>query len=378
MKFKINTKLLIIIPVFLSSVFLYSNLIYNFFSFSLSSPEEIEKSDLNNTLEKNKVNYYDFDESLAINKNIVKSSYYNSFSNTQEILDSEKPPATILAFNASDFGNVLRYPENMNENCGPIKYVTYQDRDNSMFFDLEFGQVFNCTDISNEILIKESEKNSGIKIIGDGKIEVLIMHTHTTESFEPYERNFYDESYSSHTTEECKNITSVGEIIVKELSNAGIGVIHDKTVNDFPSYSNAYKSSRMRVEEILEEYPDIKIVLDIHRDAIINEGTRIAPFVEVDGKKAAQIMIISCCDDDGTNPNFIKNFHFACGLQNKIEENYNNLTRPILFDYRHYNQDLSTGSLLIEVGSHANSLEQALYSGELFGKSLVEYLLSPS
>ena len=88
-------------------------------------------------------------------------------------------------------------------------------------------------------------------------------------------------------------------------------------------------------------------------------------------------MIISGCDDGTLGmPEYIKNFHFACSLQQQIEGDFAGLTRPILFDYRHYNQDLTTGSLLIEVGSHGNTLEQVQYSGQLIGQSLAQLLLS--
>ncbi len=101
------------------------------------------------------------------------------------------------------------------------------------------------------------------------------------------------------------------------------------------------------------------------------------PVVAIDGEEASQIMIISGCDDGTLGmPNFMKNFHFACRLQERLENDYAGLTRPILFDYRHYNQDLTTGSLLIEVGSHGNTLEQSQYAGQLIGSSLGRLLNS--
>ena len=114
----------------------------------------------------------------------------------------------------------------------------------------------------------------------------------------------------------------------------------------------------------------------MHRDAIERDsGERIAPVAEIDGKNAAQIMIISGCDDGTMGmPDYMKNFRFAALLQNQLEGDWEGLTRPVLFDYRKYNQDMTTGSILIEVGGHANSIDQALYSGELIGKSLVNCL----
>ena len=101
------------------------------------------------------------------------------------------------------------------------------------------------------------------------------------------------------------------------------------------------------------------------------------PVTTISGKKAAQIMIISGCDDGTMDmPNYMQNFRLASLFQQQMENSYPGLTRPIMFDYRKYNQDLTTGSLLIEVGSHGNTLEQVRYSGELIGKSIADALTS--
>jgi stage II sporulation protein P len=169
----------------------------------------------------------------------------------------------------------------------------------------------------------------------------------------------------------------VGNAIQAELEALGIGVIHAAEIHDYPSYNGSYGRSRETIMPILEKYPSIKVALDIHRDAISGDGCAYQPFVEVDGREAAQIMIISGCDDGTLGmPNYMQNFHFACTLQSKLESDHEGLTRPILFDYRHYNQDLTNGSLLIEVGSHCNTLGQVQFAGQLFGRSLGELLNS--
>ena len=121
---------------------------------------------------------------------------------------------------------------------------------------------------------------------------------------------------------------------------------------------------------------------DIHRDAIEpQKGRIIKAAAEIGGKTAAQVMIISGCDDGrfGNMPEYLENFRLACLIQQSAEKRYPGLARPVLFDYRNYNQHISTGSLLIEVGSHANSLDEAVYTGELLGECLSDALaqLSP-
>ena len=269
------------------------------------------------------------------------------------------------------------YPDKIETHSGTISVMQYMKSDGTQFFALDKGgQVRNTTSVATTDLIAEGKLAPKFTVDFNGEPQVLIMHTHTTESYEPYERNFYDASFNSRTTDESKNMVSVGNKIQEQLSAAGINVIHDKTIHDYPSYNGSYDRSAVTVKAILAQYPSIKIVLDVHRDAIEkDDGSRVAPTVSIDGKNAAQIMIISGADNGKLNmPNYMQNFRFASLLQQEMESDYPGLTRPIFFAYRKYNQDLTTGSILIEVGGHANSIDEAQYSGELIGKSLVSAL----
>jgi len=270
---------------------------------------------------------------------------------------------------------VKPYPEQWNL-TGSVQQVTYGTYSGTQYFSLkQAGQVQNKTSLSNQELYEESQLLPEFRIQKNSSPQVLIMHTHTTESFEPYERSGFDANFNYRTTDNSKNVVMVGNAIAKQLESAGIGVIHDTTVHDYPSYTGAYERSAETVKSLLVRYPDIKVVLDIHRDAIGDSTLIKQPVIEINGKKSAQIMIISGCDDGSMHmPNYLKNFRFACLLQKQLESDYSGLTRPILFDYRKYNQDLTTGSLLIEVGSHGNTLEQVQYAGELLGNSLVRTL----
>ena len=261
---------------------------------------------------------------------------------------------------------------------GSVVRTTYAHYTGTSFFDLEKGgQVNNKTSVPNSDLIEESSYLPNFTLKDTTEPQVLIYHTHTCESFEPYVRSEYDASFNYRTTDDTKNVVMVGDAIQAELEAQGIGVIHVREIHDYPSYNGAYDRSRATILPILEKYPSIKVALDIHRDAISGEGVLYQPYIEVSGKEAAQIMIISGCDDGTLGmPNYMKNFHFACALQQKIEGDTPGLTRPILFDYRKYNQDLTTGSLLIEVGTHGSTLEQVQYSGQLFGRSLGKLLNS--
>ncbi|MDR0946467.1 MAG: stage II sporulation protein P [Ruminococcus sp.] len=237
----------------------------------------------------------------------------------------------------------------------------------------QFGQIRNLYGLDEEILL-EAAKNTAPKLKGDGSPEVLIYHTHATESYLIEASDTYDTAFLFRSTDECINMVSIGNAIKDELEKSGIGVIHDKTLYDEESYNGSYELSRKGVTAILEENPTIKIVIDVHRDAIVRSETEIvAPTCLIDGKEAAQIMIVSNCNSNKLKypiPDFLENLTLACDIQNAAEGMFPGLMRPILFDDRQYNQDLSTGCLLIEIGGHGNSLAQAEYSGQLLGKAI--------
>lgn len=205
---------------------------------------------------------------------------------------------------------------------------------------------------------------------------VLIYHTHTTEGYELLDKGWYSDDYNSRTKDSSRNMVRVGDAIAEQLENAGYGVIHDTNVYD-SSYNGAYDRSRKSVEKYLEEYPSIQITLDVHRDAIhYDSGTKCKPTAEINGKKAAQVMIISGCEGEGVEnfPDWKKNLSFAVALQSSVEERFEGLMRPIFFCHRKYNMDVTTSSLLLEFGTDANTLEEAVYSGTLVGKALSEML----
>ena len=241
--------------------------------------------------------------------------------------------------------------------------------------DLEYGQLRNCTALSESLILTEGMKKPELSINLGSEPQVLIIHTHTTESYEQDNDGYYDTRFDGRSLCPANSVVGVGAALAQTLADNGICVIHDGTVFDDPLYENSYSRSRERIEQILSEYPSIKIVLDIHRDGISDGDARIAPVAETDSGTAAQIMIICGCDDgSGILPDYMKNLRFAIYLQQGIERDTPGLTRPMLFDYRFYNQDLTAGSLVIEIGALGNSREQAVLSARLVGESVASLL----
>ena len=214
---------------------------------------------------------------------------------------------------------------------------------------------------------QELQKQPAVKIKKNAGPQVLIYHTHTTEAFQGVTRS----------TDKSLSVCAVGDEIAKQLSDAGIGVVHDTTYHDYPAYNGSYDRSCTTVTNDLKKYPSIQVTLDIHRDAMSrDDGTRLKPTAIVDGKKAAQIMIVAGCDDTGDLgfPDWEYNFRLAVRAQKSLCDLYPNLARPIDFCPDRYNENLTRGSLLVEFGTDASTLDEVKYSGELFGKALAAAL----
>lgn len=311
--------------------------------------------------------------SSSISPPLVSDSE-NSTDNTGEPEQIQR--GQIIRLNESQLTDDTDYSK-YTEHSGAIRRFNYGKYSSSDYIDLPSGaQVRNCTEVLNSTLEEAAKLLPDLPGEYDpSEPQVLIYHTHTTESFLP-EADWYDDKYPTRSFDSERNVTAVGDALCEALAKRGISSVHDCTVHDYPSFTGAYANSAETIKRNLEQYPSIKIVIDLHRDGIVNtDGSLSAPVAEINGKNAAQFMIISGCDDGTMDmPNYIENFKLACLLQNCAENAYPELARAVLFDYRRYNQHLSSGALLIEVGSHGNSLGEVVYTGELLGNVIADAL----
>lgn len=205
---------------------------------------------------------------------------------------------------------------------------------------------------------------------------ILVYHSHTTESYTLLDAGYYTESLDLRSNDTAKNMVRVGDELVKYLKMQGIGVIHDREIHD-ENYSGAYESSRKSVEKYLEEYPSIEITIDVHRDDITYDNkTKVKPTAKINEKKAARMMIIAGAEYGSIKnfPDWECNLRFDLAVQNKVEEMYEGLMRPILFSERKYNMFETKNSFLLEVGTDGNTLDEACYSARLFATALGELL----
>lgn len=206
--------------------------------------------------------------------------------------------------------------------------------------------------------------------------QVLILHTHTTEPYMTYDAGYYNAVDRTRTKDHTKTVCAVGEAIKMSLAAAGIAAIHDTTVHDSPVYSGAYTRSAVTAQKYLKQYPTIKVVLDIHRDAVMENGAMVKPTATVDGKKAAQMMLITGVVDTTAlpHPQWRDNLTFAARLQQALDGVSPDLMRPLQTVASRYNQHLSPGWVLVEVGSEGNTVAEAVYSGQILGRTVAKLL----
>lgn len=200
--------------------------------------------------------------------------------------------------------------------------------------------------------------------------QILIMHTHGSEAYTMDGEDIYEESDASRTTDDHYNVLRVGDEIQRIFEEKGLRVIHDRTLYDYPQYSGSYTRSCAGIEAWLEQYPSIQVVLDIHRDALISEdGTVYKAVTEINNEKTAQVMMVIGTDESQEHPYWKNNLALAIQIQKKLDENWPTLARPITLRSSRFNQQLTYGSLLVEVGSHGNTLQEALRGARLFAQA---------
>lgn len=191
--------------------------------------------------------------------------------------------------------------------------------------------------------------------------DVMIFHTHTCESYTPTENFPYEESGTFRTTDLDFSVSRVGDALSDQLLSYGFNVVHDKTYHDYPAYSGSYGRSQATVENLLVSHPGTDIIIDLHRDAIAD--TSYAPSVIIGDETVAQLMFVIGTDGGGLeHPNWQQNLKFAVKVQEKANELYPGLFRPILLRNSRYNQQLGKAACIIEVGATGNTLEQAMGS----------------
>ena len=206
--------------------------------------------------------------------------------------------------------------------------------------------------------------------------QILIIHTHTTEAYTMDGDDSYVQTDSYRTTDIQHSVVRVGEELKTALEAYGLQVLHDTNFYDYPSYTGSYARSGAAVTAYLAQYPSISLVIDLHRDALGTESTIYKTVTDVQGTTAAQIMFVMGTDENLYHPHWQENLKLALKLQNATAALYPELMRPIELSSYRYNEQLTTGSMLMEVGTSGNTLQEALEAVRLFAKAAGPVLAS--
>ncbi len=219
------------------------------------------------------------------------------------------------------------------------------------------------------------EKPSGLDFDQDGP-SVLIVHTHTCEAYAQEAGWEYDPSDTARTQDPDYSVVRVGAELAETLESRGIKVVHDGSVNDYPSFNTAYWTALDRIEELLARYPTIQMVIDVHRDAAAdNDGFPISRTATVNGEELAQLMLVVGTDEGGLeHPNWRDNLSWALKLQAVLNRSWPGLCRPLDLRTERFNQHATRGSLLVEVGASGNTLRQAIRSARILGDALADLI----
>ena len=202
-------------------------------------------------------------------------------------------------------------------------------------------------------------------LTGEGPA-VLILHTHATES--------YDNTENYRSLDPDENMVSVGNRLAALLESYGVGVIHDTTLHDQPAYSSAYEQSRNTIKQHLAAHPTIRLVLDLHRDAVTDQtGKQLAYTLQTTKGSAARMMLVMGTDSGGlSHKNWQENLSLAVKLQAQLEKNCEGICRPVVLRSSRYNQDLAPGVLLIEMGAAGNTRQEALLAAEYLAEAVFD------
>ena len=201
---------------------------------------------------------------------------------------------------------------------------------------------------------------------------VLILHTHGTESYTRSQGERYTESSAFRTLDESYNMISVGDRLASLLEAGGIAVLHDRTLHDYPSYSGSYNHARKSTQQYLKEHPSIRLVLDLHRDASGDNENQMRTKAVVDGKSSAQIMLVVGTSASGLkHPEWEQNLSLGLKLHTQCERIAPGIMRYVNLRAQRFNQDLSPGALIVEVGAAGNSHAEALTAVEVLAEAIL-------
>ncbi len=241
---------------------------------------------------------------------------------------------------------------------------------NQTEYDVKIEDFINAANINEGYLFSINENMTVDPI-------VLIVHTHGTEAFSSEESISYSDTTNIPRSDDItKNIVSVGAEMARILNENGIPTLHCKIMHDKDSYKNSYSRSAESIKEYLKKYPSIKYVFDVHRDSVISESKiKYKPLTVINGEPTAQVMFVMGSDYNAPqHTNWKQNLTLAAKLTDQLNKKYDKFTREMSLRASSYNQEYTVGSMLLEIGSCGNTLNEAKRAGILVANELSDMI----
>ena len=274
-------------------------------------------------------------------------------------------------------GRVVRFSDSLGDSTGfvPVFYQTPAATEPPEETVPAETPVFTAAEAKEvEVLGTERTYNAGALLesplywdLTGPEPTVLILHTHATESFTRSAGERYTESSAFRTLSESYNMVSVGNRVAELLKAGGINVIHDRQLHDYPSYNGSYSHARKSIQSYLEEYPSLQLILDLHRDASGGEDGQMRTRATVNGQPSAQLMVVLGTNHEG----YEENLSLALKLHTLLEQQAPGITRPLQLRAQRFNQDLSPGTLIIEVGAAGNTHPEAQTAAKQLANAII-------
>lgn len=309
-------------------------------------------------------------------ENLIKVSYplFSFFNNAQEIKlqDFYEEDAIVINYDEEKQGGSENFKESQTNNVEFQEYLKNIQSSHTVSYNIEIiNQTGYKIDVNKFI-------NTKFKIYDGKKPSILIYHTHTTESYaNPSKNLIYTGKETDRTLDFNYNVVRVGEELKRILEKEyGYKVYHSKEINDYPEYKGSYARSLKIIERYKKEHPDIKVFIDLHRDAIGDGSKKIKVSTTAFGNEIAKVMLVVGTDKLGLyHPFWQQNLTFAVHLQKNLIKICPQIVRPINISAARYNQHISPYALIIEIGSNGNQINEALRSCQFVAKALDDTIM---
>lgn len=238
------------------------------------------------------------------------------------------------------------------------------------------------TEVSEEIQIEIkniSDDLPPVDLSGEGP-QILIYHTHSREAYRQDPDNPYEAIAAFRSNDLSQTVVGVGEELARQLQARNITVLHDKTDHEvYPWKSGLYPRSLETIKKRKKEYDSLKIFLDIHRNYNDNLKDPDKEVVVIDGERVAKFFIVIGTGEGisggfSQKPNWRENYQFALKITNKANEKYPGLADDILVRTGRYNQHISNRAILIEIGNHLTTFNEAKKTAKYLAEILSEVI----